>query len=119
MMGGIPVRAYIAYCGLDCETCEARIATANHDDALRRKIAKEWSELNGVEITPEMINCAGCRIDGVKTPYCDSLCPIRRCALARGAETCGSCDGMEACEKQSAIISNNPDAMSNLNEQQA
>ena len=27
---------YIAYCGLNCETCEARIATVNHDDALRR-----------------------------------------------------------------------------------
>ena len=47
------MRAYIAYCGLDCETCEARIATVNHDDVLRRKIAKEWSELNGVEITSD------------------------------------------------------------------
>ena len=68
---------YIAYCGLDCETCEARLATANNDEALRREVAKKWSELNGVQITPEMINCNGCRIDGVKSPYCSSLCPIR------------------------------------------
>ena len=27
---------FIAYCGLDCETCEARLATVNDDDALRR-----------------------------------------------------------------------------------
>ena len=33
---------YIAYCGLNCETCEARIATVNHDDALWRQVAKEW-----------------------------------------------------------------------------
>ena len=26
---------YIAYCGLDCETCEARQATVNNDDELR------------------------------------------------------------------------------------
>ena len=59
---------YIAYCGLNCEDCAARLATIHHDDALRRRVAKEWSELNGVEITPEMINCTGCRIDVPKTP---------------------------------------------------
>ncbi len=85
------MKQYIAYCGLDCENCEARIATVNDDDSLRQKVAKEWSDLNGVEITPEMINCVGCRIDGVKTPYCESLCPIRQCALERGLETCGDC----------------------------
>ncbi len=47
----------IAYCGLDCEGCDARIATANNDDALREKVAKLWSELNGVPITPDMIFC--------------------------------------------------------------
>ena len=60
------MKKYIAYCGLDCENCGARIATINDDDALRQEVAKEWSRLNGVEITPEMINCVGCRIDGVK-----------------------------------------------------
>ena len=56
---------YIAYCGLNCEACEARIATVNNDDNLREKVAKEWSEMNKADITPEMINCAGCRIAGV------------------------------------------------------
>ncbi len=108
------MKRYIAYCGLDCETCEARIATANDDEALRGKVAKLWSELNGVEITPEMINCAGCRMDGVKTPYCDKLCPIRQCALGRGAETCGSCAEMDSCEKLGAILSNSEVARRNL-----
>jgi hypothetical protein len=105
---------YIAYCGLNCETCEARIATVNHDDALRRQVAKEWSELNGVEITPEMIHCVGCRIDGPKTPYCESLCPIRQCALGRGVETCGDCSEMESCEKLGAITEHNSDALNRL-----
>ena len=51
---------YIAYCGLDCETCEARQATINNDE-LRGRVANLWPELNGVEITPEMINCTGYR----------------------------------------------------------
>lgn len=105
---------FIAYCGLNCETCEAQLATANDDDKERRRIAKLWSELNGAEITPEMVNCTGCRIDGEKTPYCDSLCLIRQCALAKGIETCGSCAELENCEKVGAIHKNNSDARDNL-----
>lgn len=108
------MKDYIAYCGLDCETCEARLATINNDDKLRAKIAKLWSELNGVEITPEMINCSGCRIDGVKTPYCDSLCPIRQCALGKKYETCGNCSELRTCEKVAMIIGNNEEALYNL-----
>ena len=104
----------IACCGLDCESCEARIATVNDNDSLRQKVEREWSELNGVEITPEMINCAGCRIDGVKTPYCESLCPIRPCAMGRGLETCGDCGEMERCEKLAAITGNNAGALKRL-----
>ena len=63
------MKKLIAYCGLDCESCDARTATLNNDNALREKVARLWSELNGVEITPEMINCEGCRVDGVKTPF--------------------------------------------------
>jgi hypothetical protein len=105
---------FIAYCGLDCETCEARLATVRDDDALRRKVAAEWSALNGVEITPEMIHCSGCRVDGVKTPYCESLCPIRLCAAGRQLETCGSCREWEGCEKLAMILGNNPAARKNL-----
>ena len=105
---------FIAYCGLNCETCDARIATINHDDELRRKVAKLWSEWNKVEITPEMIHCTGCRIPGVKTPYSGSLCPIRHCAIARHHETCGCCGELATCEKVAKIIGNNADARANL-----
>ena len=94
---------YIGYCGLNCENCEARIATATDDNLLREKVAKEWSELNSSEITPDMINCVGCRIDGVKTPYCESICPIRQCAMGKGVETCGSCQKKKTCKKLAAI----------------
>ena len=105
----------IAYCGLDCEACEARIATINKDEALREKVAEKWSALNGVPITAEMIHCEGCRIHGVKTPYCDSLCPIRQCALAKQMETCGSCGEKAACEKLGAIVRNSEEARKNMN----
>ena len=105
---------YIAYCGLDCEGCDARIATANNDDALREKVAKLWSELNGVLITPDMIFCDGCRMNGRKTPYCESLCPIRQCALEKGVSTCGGCGEMLTCEKVGIILQNNGEARKRL-----
>jgi hypothetical protein len=108
------MKKYIAYCGLDCEVCEARIATEKNDDEMRKRVAKEWSELNHTEITPEMISCTGCRLEGVKTPYCDFICPIRQCALSKGYETCADCKEMESCEKVAAILANNPDAVNNL-----
>ena len=40
------MNSFIAYCGLDCESCEARMATMNNDDTLRKKVAKLWSELH-------------------------------------------------------------------------
>lgn len=53
------MRELIGFCGLDCEKCQARIATKNNDDKLRKQVADEWSKLNGILITPEMINCDG------------------------------------------------------------
>lgn len=104
----------IAFCGLDCESCEARKATVENDSELRKKVAAEWSKLNGVEITAQMINCDGCRLDGRKTPFCDSLCPIRQCALGKKVSTCGDCAEMEGCGKVAMIHKNNPCAKNNL-----
>lgn len=39
------MRDMIAYCGLDCEKCDAYLATINDDQALREKTAKLWAEL--------------------------------------------------------------------------
>ena len=56
----------IGYCGLDCEKCDAYIATVNDDQALREKTAKLWAKLNNAPILPEHINCEGCRMNGAK-----------------------------------------------------
>ena len=104
----------IGYCGLNCEKCDAYIATVNNDNGLREKTAKRWSELNKVLILPENINCDGCRMNGKKTVYCESLCVIRQCALKNCVHTCGSCRKMENCEKLEMIFSNNADAKKNL-----
>ena len=104
----------IAHCGLDCTKCDAYIATINNDDELRESVAKLWSELNGVEITPEMINCEGCRVDGVKTPFCSDFCAIRKCALGKGLNTCADCAELQGCGSLAMITANNEQALNNL-----
>ena len=87
----------IGCCGLDCKKCDARIATLTNDNALREKTAALWTKLNGVTILPEMINCTGCRIEGVKTPFCDRLCPVHNCVREKGLNTCADCGQMDGC----------------------
>ena len=104
----------IGYCGLDCEKCDAYLATIHNDQALREKTAKKWSEMNHVEILPEHINCEGCRVNGVKTYFCEQMCEIRKCAAKKGFTTCGDCAGYESCQTLSMISANCPDAVENL-----
>ena len=104
----------IAYCGLNCEKCDAYLATIHDDQVLREKTAKLWAELNQAPILPEHINCQGCRVEGVKTVFCDSLCEIRQCALKKGVATCGDCPELENCKIVGAVIFNNPEALENL-----
>lgn len=108
------MKKMIAYCGLDCEKCDAYIATINNDQALREKTAILWAELNNAPILAEHINCEGCRMDGAKTLFCDSLCTIRQCALQKGVTTCGDCLKFDNCSTVGVILENNPSALNNL-----
>ena len=69
----------------------------------------EEKTVNGIRFTPMEY-----RIEGAKTVYGDSLCPIRQCAREKQMATCGSCPEMKTCEKVGAIIGNNPDARSRI-----
>ena len=91
----------IGYCGLDCEKCDAYIATVNDDQALREKTAKLWAKL-------------GCRMNGAKTVFCEHICEIRKCASKKGFFTCGDCSKLESCPTARAILENNPAVLENL-----
>ena len=105
----------IGCCGLDCEACDARIATLKNDSALREKTAILWTRLNGVTITPDMIHCTGCRMEGAKTPFCDRLCPIHNCVREKRLDTCADCTQRSGCPTLESIAANNPSVLKNLN----
>lgn len=104
----------ISCCGLNCAACEARIATINNDDELRKATAEKWKTLyNAPDMTPDMINCTGCREEGAKLGHW-SMCQIRVCAAAKGYKTCGECKDLEQCSIISGVLKFSPDALSNL-----
>ena len=98
------MKQLIACCGLDCEKCEARLATLRDDNRLREKVAKEWGE----------INCMGCRTEGCKTFYCSDMCNIRKCVLQKGYDTCGDCCEMQTCGILGELAANTPEVYENL-----
>ena len=106
----------IACCGLDCNTCDARIATINNDDELRKVTAEKWQKFyNASGITAEMINCTGCLEEGAKIAHC-SECEVRNCVIAKGYRTCSDCGELMTCQIVTSIHKHVPDALSNLME---
>lgn len=104
----------IACCGLNCATCDARTATINNDDNLRKATADKWRiSYNTPGLSPEMINCTGCREEGVKLNHC-VMCEIRKCVNFKGFATCGDCQDMEICVLVSTIHKYVPEAIANL-----
>ena len=98
---------FIAYSGLNCEICNVKITPINNDDDLRVKVAENWDKFNIVEITKEMINCISSRMDGVKIPFCDNMCEIRKCARSKKIKTYGDYENSMNCENVKMIIGNN------------
>jgi len=99
---------------LDCATCDARVATMNNDNALRALTAKKWkSQYNAPDISPETINCTGCREAGVKFSHC-AQCEIRNCVKSKGFNTCADCDSMETSTIVGNVHQFMPVALENL-----
>ena len=107
------MKQLIACCGINCENCDARIATITNDNDLREKTAKMWSEMFSADISVASINCTGCRIEGPKFNHC-TTCEIRNCVTEKGFATCGDCEELDTCQKVSSILRHVPDAKENL-----
>jgi hypothetical protein len=79
----------VAYCCLECDKCDAYIATQNNDEKLRAKVAEQW------KMDIEKINCDGCKSDNALFN-----CEAKKCAIARGLPTCAHCDDFPSCDKE-------------------
>lgn len=103
-----------ACCGLNCEACDAYIATMKNSDELRKATAEKWQKMfNAPEIKIESINCTGCRSTGVIFAHCYE-CKIRICAKSKGFETCAECGSLGTCKIVASIHEYSPEALENL-----
>ena len=84
---------FIAACGLNCEACDAYIATQTKDQDLARRTAEKWGKEHG-DGTPfpiESTLCDGCLTTSArKGGYCGQ-CAVRACAVEKKVATCGHC----------------------------
>ncbi len=104
----------IACCGLNCAGCDARIATVKNDNGLRKETAEKWKVMfNAPSLSADMINCTGCREEGVKFSHCYE-CEIRKCANEKKFDTCGQCDEVESCSIVGGVHKFVPEALDNL-----
>jgi hypothetical protein len=104
----------ISCCGLNCAICDARIATMNNDEELKKATAEKWRiGYNVPDLSAAMINCTGCREEGVKFGHCDK-CEIRNCVKNKVFNTCGECKEMEICSIVSGVHKYIPEAIKNL-----
>jgi len=95
----------IAPCGIECDACDALIATLTNNNQMREEMAAKWSTPEQ-PINPSDIACLGCLHPETHIAYADK-CPVRRCVVGRGVETCAHCSEYpcETLEKHWECIS--------------
>ncbi|MCG8688575.1 MAG: DUF3795 domain-containing protein [Desulfobacterales bacterium] len=80
-----------SYCGLDCEACDAFVATKTCDNQLMAQVAQRWSKLYDMKIEARDVYCKGCKSLGTQGIYCQSMCRIKPCCRDKGLDTCAPC----------------------------
>jgi hypothetical protein len=108
----------IAYCGLLCETCPIHLATGqeNREEQarMRNEIVRLCQEHYGMNYALEDItDCDGCRTETGRLFTPSGKCPIRKCAMQKGLETCAYCADY-ACGALEAIFKMDPAARARL-----
>lgn len=88
-----------AYCGLLCTECPAYVALRTNDDDLRTRTARRWSGPN-YPVTPEEVDCDGCKSEGGKLFKNCTVCTVRQCSSKKGLETCANCDKYPCADLQ-------------------
>lgn len=103
-----------SYCGIDCETCPASVATKNNDLEAKKKLAEEWSKAFGADIKPEDIHCDGCTAGTGRVIDHWHECEIRKCAgETKKVTTCAHCNDYP-CETLNGMLNQAPELKANL-----
>jgi len=98
----------IAYCGLNCVTCQIYLATRETDPKKQRQMREQIvlaikKYLGGGKRVEDITDCDGCKAQGGRLFAGSQKCKIRPCARERGLENCAHCSEY-GCEKLSKFF---------------
>jgi hypothetical protein len=95
--------AQLSSCGIPCvKVCPLYKATQENDVKMK-KILYERQEMKkkfGFDFDPDKVFCHTCKPGDKPMKVGMDVCPIRRCALANGLESCVQCANLDACDKE-------------------
>ncbi len=94
----------ISYCGMNCSKCEGYLATKENNNDKRMAVAEKWTIEYNTEISPDQINCNGCKSKEQKFFFTETICEIRKCNIERATDNCSECPDYK-CEKLENHIS--------------
>ncbi|MEH0019706.1 MAG: DUF3795 domain-containing protein [Desulfobacter sp.] len=99
----------ISYCGLDCQACDAFVATKNKDNQLKTQVAQRWSRIYSRTVTADDVFCKGCKSKGTQGIYCQTMCPVKPCCREKCIENCTGCDAFP-CKDLKEVFAFCPEA---------
>ena len=95
--------AQLSYCGIPCvKICPLYKATQENDVKMK-KILYERQEMKknyGFDFDPDKVFCYTCKPGDKPKKVGLDTCPVRKCAVANGVESCVQCSNLEACDKE-------------------
>jgi hypothetical protein len=105
----------IAYCGLDCDKCEAYTVTQSDDvPAQERLLARSRAQFNAPDLEMSSVLCDGCSSTGRHGGFC-RVCQVRACASGRNLANCAACPDY-LCATLEGFLSMAPRARATLEE---
>ncbi len=104
----------IAYCGINCQECDAYQATQSGDEAAKERVAAGWRQtFQEPKIDANYISCDGCTSQtGRICGYCGA-CAVRSCAIEHKVENCAHCSDY-ACELLDSYFERAPELRETL-----
>ena len=95
--------AQLSYCGIPCvPVCPLYKATQNNDVKMKKILyeRQQMKEKFGLDFDPDKVVCYTCKPGDKPKKVGMDACPVRKCALANGVESCVQCSNLDACDKE-------------------
>ena len=89
-----------SYCGLECNACDLFKATQANDVQEKKRLAKEWFDIEEKDFKAEIFFCHTCKVEDKPHNQFQQTCNVRACAKEKALLTCAHCDELPNCDKE-------------------